>query len=154
VKVYSLLPMVMLSRLHMIYPQASGLRHIRSHLHTMQAEPEENAGALLGSLGTTYNCQPSSSPVPILLLGTKCVNPPIATTDMSRPLVTNALKTAWPQAGFVPGLQLFHRCMGQRIRPLGHGDHTSNLRLSFLKICYMVIYKRLTLKHVQSMYSG
>ena len=29
-------------------------------------------------------------------------------TDMSQPLVTNALKTftAWPQAGFVAGLQL------------------------------------------------
>jgi hypothetical protein len=25
---------------------------------------------------------------------------------MSQPLVTNALKTAWPQAGFVPGLQV------------------------------------------------
>jgi hypothetical protein len=81
-------------------------------------------GALLGSLGTTYNCQPSSSLVPILLLGTKCVNPPIATTDMSQLLVTNALKIAWAEAGFVPGLSAFHWCMGQRIRPLSHGDHT------------------------------
>ena len=55
------------------YPQASGLRYIWSHIHTMHAEPEENAGTQLGSRGITYNCQPSSSLVPILLIGMKCV---------------------------------------------------------------------------------
>jgi hypothetical protein len=91
-----------------------------SHYVYVSSPLAENAAQLmqLTTLSTIGFHRPACTYFPS---GMKFVNPPIAMTDMSQPLVTNALKTAWPWAGFVPGLQLFSDAWASAIDHLATG---------------------------------